>query len=114
MATVRIAPGNCNFETRVSVAKIDKRSYKVEIESACEQVSRLGEGIRELTLRDVLCPPSLSPLLEKAGECRLHASCPVPVGILKAMEVEAGLALPMDVVIRFERSAGKDDPPKKS
>jgi hypothetical protein len=28
--------------------------------------------------------------------------CPVPIGILKAVEVELDLALPKDVVIHFE------------
>ena len=33
-----------------------------------------------------------------------HPSCPVPAGILKAVEVEAGLALPKDASIRVMRS----------
>jgi hypothetical protein len=32
-----------------------------------------------------------------------HAAGPVAVGIIKAVEVEAGLALPTDVMIRIER-----------
>ena len=37
-----------------------------------------------------------------AGCCKPPA-CPVPVGILKAIEVEAGLALPADVTIKLAR-----------
>jgi hypothetical protein len=33
-----------------------------------------------------------------------HSACPVPVGIIKAVEVEAGLALPADVSIKISRS----------
>ncbi len=33
-----------------------------------------------------------------------HAACPVPVGIIKAVEVEAGLALPEDAHIKVSRS----------
>jgi hypothetical protein len=32
-----------------------------------------------------------------------HAACPVPVGIIKAIEVEAGLALPADVIIKISK-----------
>ena len=45
-------------------------------------------------------PPRIWQL---AAKHRLHAACPVPVGILKAIEVEAGLALPADVSIALSR-----------
>ena len=32
-----------------------------------------------------------------------HAACPVPVSIIKAVEVEAGLALPTDVTIQLTK-----------
>jgi hypothetical protein len=32
-----------------------------------------------------------------------HAACPVPVGIIKAIEVEAHLALPADVTIKLSK-----------
>ena len=44
------------------------------------------------------------PLTLKLGakHCA-HAACPVPVGIVKAIEVEAGLALPADVTIKISK-----------
>ena len=32
----------------------------------------------------------------------VHATCPVPIAILKAIEAEAGLTVPCDVVILFD------------
>lgn len=32
-----------------------------------------------------------------------HAACPVPTGIIKAVEVESGLALPADVNIQITK-----------
>jgi hypothetical protein len=32
-----------------------------------------------------------------------HAACPVPVGIIKAIEVEAKLALPKEVLIKVSK-----------
>ena len=39
-----------------------------------------------------------------------HAACPVPVGIIKAVEIEAGLALPTDVSIKLTKTAKANDP----
>jgi hypothetical protein len=33
----------------------------------------------------------------------IHAACPVPVGIIKAVEVEAKLALPREVIIKVSK-----------
>jgi hypothetical protein len=35
---------------------------------------------------------------------RTHVACPVPVGIIKAVEIEAKLALPTDVVIKLSKT----------
>lgn len=102
MVTVRITPGNCNFQSRLHVDRITKTRFKVRIETECEQVSGLAGLIRKLTLRDALSPLTQSPLLEKAVASGMHVSCPIPLGIIKAVEVEAGVALPTDVCIHFE------------
>ena len=35
-----------------------------------------------------------------------HPACPVPVGIIKAIEIEAGLALPADASIKLSKTGG--------
>jgi len=40
---------------------------------------------------------------QKGAEFCTHAACPVPVGIIKAVEVASGLALPKDVKIEIEK-----------
>ena len=42
-------------------------------------------------------------LYELAPQCLAHPACPVPSGIVKAIEVEAGLALPADVSIKVSK-----------
>ena len=102
MVTVRITPGNCNFQSRIHVDRITKTRFEVGIDTECEQVVRLAGLIHELALRDALAPLTESSLLERATESGLHVSCPIPLGIIKAIEVEAELALPTDVGIHFE------------
>ena len=109
MAKVRINPGNCNFQTVIQVGRITNSRFNIRIDTGCEQVILLAGLIQELTLSDVLGPLTRSPLFEKATESGLHSSCPIPVGIVKAIEVEAELALPTDVIIQFEPKTGKND-----
>ena len=49
-----------------------------------------------------------SAQLPQSAASGLHVSCPIPLGIIKAIEVEAGLALPTDVGIHFERPVRDD------
>lgn len=43
----------------------------------------------------------LPHVLEAAYAHRAHAACPVPAGLVKAIEVAAKLALPRDVAMRI-------------
>jgi hypothetical protein len=57
---------------------------------------------REFTFREA------GPLtLQMAAKYCSHAACPVASGIIKAIEVEAGLALPADVTIRISRDGSE-------
>jgi hypothetical protein len=43
------------------------------------------------------------PKIHKAGhKFYTHTACPVPAGLIKAVEIEAKLALPTNVVIKFK------------
>jgi hypothetical protein len=48
-------------------------------------------------------------IYEKAGKCNLHPGCPVPCGVIKAAEVELGLALVRDVKIVFQNESRGGD-----
>ena len=49
------------------------------------------------------CMIQIKSTLKLGAKHCAHAACPVPVGILKAIEVEAGLALPADVIIKISK-----------
>ena len=102
MTRVIINPGVCGFKAIVEVVKESKRKVSISIDSEFEQVAGLARSIKEVDIWDVLKPDSDSEIRRQAVEHKLHAACPVATGILKAIEVEAGLALPRDVVIHFE------------
>jgi hypothetical protein len=48
------------------------------------------------------------PKIHKAGhKFYTHTACPVPAGFIKAVEIEAKLALPKDAVIKFTENETK-------
>ncbi|MGD0282127.1 MAG: hypothetical protein ABSB95_07175 [Dissulfurispiraceae bacterium] len=103
MATkVIINPGACGFPATVVVKKKDgKTLFSVSVTSECEMVSKLGYEIAELTMIDAFKRLMDNPVYRKGAICLRHVACPVLSGILKALEVEAGLNLPKDASITF-------------
>ena len=103
MTTVQIESGICGFCTVVRVLKHHRNSIEVSVKSDCRQVMDLGQQLQKLDMRDILKNPiNDNPIYHMAGKCNLHPSCPVPCGVIKAAEVELGLALKKDVKILFQ------------
>jgi hypothetical protein len=104
MTKADIAAGICGFATVVK-ARMEGSACTLSIESECDAIQRMASELtqvdpfREFTFRGA------GPLTYQtaAKDCK-HAACPVPVGIIKAIEVEAGLALPADVTIKLSKS----------
>lgn len=101
MTKVIVKPGVCGFTTTIEIEKIDKKRLSCKITSDCKTVTTLSGSLSEIDKWDALKPKAESGLYIKLYEHPLHLSCPVPVGIIKAVEVEAGLALARDVSISF-------------
>ena len=102
MTTVNIESGICGFCSLVRVSKGEGRRVGITIKSDCKQITALDNALEELEMKDILKTPiNQNPIYERAGECNLHTSCPVPCGVVKAAEVELGLALKKDVRIEF-------------
>jgi hypothetical protein len=101
MTKLRVDPGICGLSTIVEVNKKTQETFCITIRSDCPAIQKLGEGIADLELVDIFRPILSNPVYQKASLCVPHASCPVLSGILKAIEVEAGMALPKEVSIKF-------------
>jgi hypothetical protein len=102
MTRVTVDPGICGFITAVEVEKIAEHKVKVTITSDCDQVKELGQQLTLVEPWEAIKQHFNCEIYEAASRCHLHVTCPVPVAILKAIEVEAGLALSRDAVIHFE------------
>jgi len=103
MTRVTVDGGACGYRATIEVEKIDRHTVRVTIHSECEQITAMNPDLAELNWRrGVFCKMSESCVYQSASQHIKHAACPIPAAILKAIEVEVGIALPKDVVIHFE------------
>ncbi len=102
MTRVIVKSGICGFISTVEVDRVDDESFKVVITSGCEMVTELGESLTEIDEGEVLKRHVDTEVYKAASRCKLHTTCPVPMAVLKAIEAEAELALPRDVVVIFD------------
>lgn len=104
MATARINAGVCGFHTIVKAQARENFLTALQIESQCEAIQRLAKHLTEVNaLNEISFQGDPPETLQKGAEYCSHAACPVPSGILKAIEVAAGLALPVDATIEIEK-----------
>jgi len=74
----------------------------IRIKSECAAIQRMSEELTEVNpFQEISFKRSLPRTYEMGVRFCTHAACPVPSGIIKAVEVEAGLALPTDVTIKI-------------
>ena len=99
MATVVIEAGVCGFRTTVKSA-MDGDNCRLEITSDCPDVQRMADDLQTVDPYGEISYRGGAPVaLQAASRCLKHGACPVPCGIIKAVEVAAGLALPRDASI---------------
>ena len=104
MAQAEIFAGVCGFTTHVAAHKNEAGQVGLSIESECKAIQRLAAALTEVDPYREFTFRGQGPLtLQLASKYCSHAACPVPTGIIKAVEVEAGLALPADVSIKIAK-----------
>lgn len=102
MATVEINSGICGFMTRVEVRKAGHRTMEISIESECPNIKKVAADLKTVKpLREMFCRLHETETYRILQRCIVHPACLVPLGVLKGVEVEAGLALPRDGYIRI-------------
>lgn len=99
MIEATIDGGACGFINKVKV-KRKGLGFKVEVKTDCKLVEKYAEDIESLDKDVVFKKMPINPVYQKADI--LHAVCPVPCGVLKACEAEAGFALKKNVKIDLE------------
>ena len=103
MAKVEVFAGICGFKTTIQTKSADD-VVRLEIKSDCAAITRLAGQLKEVDPYQEITYRRGGPLtLQMSAKYCSHTACPVPVGIIKAVEVEAGLALPMNATIKVSK-----------
>jgi hypothetical protein len=106
MSTAEINAGICGFITKVKAHQNEEGQVELEIESACPAIQKLAAELKSVDpFREISFRRHTPEILEMGARFCSHAACPVPTGIIKAVEVEAQLALPAEVTIRLTRES---------
>ncbi len=100
MASARIDAGICGFSTRVT-AETDGEDCRLAITSECPHVMKMAAALDRVDPFGEIGWHGEPPRIHATAAATLpHAACPVPAGIVMAVEVASGLALPRDASIR--------------
>ena len=104
MTKVRIQAGACGYTTVVKVLALNKNQVHINIITACRALQRLNEelGVIDWTkgVFDRFCD---SIIYKSAHKTLKHTDCPVPMAIIKAIQVEIKGAIPKDLTLTFEK-----------
>ena len=103
MIKVEVFSGVCGFTTRIEVEETDRYVALCRMEGQCPNCNKVAALLAEepINVMDELFRKGKSKVIEVCRTNLPHISCPVPAGILKALEVGVGLALPSDASIKF-------------
>lgn len=105
MVKATVQAGVCGFKTSILAASEDRQHVNFHIESDCEKIRRLAaalpavDGFQEISLG--FDGAILQRVRQSLNGC--CAGCIVPGGLFKTMQAAAGLALPVDASIQFQR-----------
>jgi hypothetical protein len=103
MTCITVNPGACGFECRIEAEKTGRFRVVVRLESRCKQIGKLAGEVTELDFLQIMRGTfSQNPIVQAAGRCGLHQSCPIPCAITKAVEAELEMAVRKDITLTYE------------
>jgi hypothetical protein len=101
MTKVIVNSGACGFTVTVTAEKGNGKKIALSLDTACEMVQKMLVDITSVDQRVTLIGFRDNPVYLSAAKHLKHVACPVPSGILKALEAEAGLNVQKDAAIVF-------------
>ena len=104
MAIANIHAGICGFRTTATATMADDgMTCAVTIDSECPHVAAMAADLQAVNaFEEISFAGELPATFRAAAKHCPHSACPAPAGIIKAIEVAAGLALPADAAIEIK------------
>ncbi len=102
MTRLIVDPGACGFTCMVEVEKVGKYQVTISVQSQCKQIKKLATEVGEINFLEICRGPyGQNPISQSAARCGLHPSCPIPCGLIKAVEAELGMAVKKNVSFTY-------------
>lgn len=101
---VTVDAGVCRMRTVITAkANPDTGMVELDIQSDCPNVLKMSWSVKPICpYTEVEGDMSLTEVYKMASGAIPHTACPVPCGMIKAVEVAGGLGLKRDVIIKVE------------
>ncbi len=104
MAKGTVHAGICGFVTVIEAQSTDSGAVDLKISSDCPNIQKVADELLEIEPYDeIFKRVGATRTVEVMSKHSPHPGCPVTCGILKTIEVAAGLALPQEAGLRIER-----------
>lgn len=97
--------GICGHTVKVTARAQSRREVKIELESDCDNYKKLADELKSADpFKELFRPLGKGEMFQVFAGKIPHPSCPGLAGILKTIEVAAGLALPQEATIEVVKS----------
>ena len=101
--TIIVEPGACGFTCNIEVKGTGRYEAAVTLQSQCKQIKLFALEVSSVDFIAISEGRyAENPISQAASRCGLHPSCPIPCSLIKAVEVELGMAVKKNVCITFE------------
>jgi hypothetical protein len=101
MTKVEVDSGICGFKVNIEANSLEPMLLRIKLDSECPNIKNINIDNVDIS-KEFSKKLHNTRIYEKISKVIPHISCPVYSGIFKALEVEAGMALPKDVNIIFK------------
>ncbi len=100
---MNVDPGACRLHSKVIGWMDDDGMLRVHITSDCRSVVEFGKHLRPMEVMEVLRMPYCeNSIYLEGGRTLKHATCAVPLAVLKCLEVAGGMGVKRGIHLTFQ------------
>ena len=100
---IDVDPGACRLRSQVIGWTDDGGMLRVQITSECKSVIEFGKRLQPMNVMEVLkMPYSENIIYIEGGRTLKHATCAIPLAVLKCLEVAGGMGVKRGIHITFQ------------
>jgi len=104
MIKVNVDAGICGFKSEIAAKSDDGQNADISFKTDCPNLKPLEEILSSIDgFTECFGKISTTKAYKLADSHVKHPACPVPCGIVKAVEAACGFALPKDAIITVKK-----------